>query len=107
MRRRQRPKPSPADLPGFSFHPPLRPPFTSILPLLSSTRTPIFSVDIPSGWDVERGRQTLEKEGEGEGEGGGTVDTFEPQGLISLTAPKEGVREYTGRHWLGGRFIPE
>ena len=35
------------------------------------------------------------------------VETFTPEALISLTAPKEGVKGYKGRHWLGGRFIPE
>lgn len=35
-------------LEGFSFHPPLRDPFTDVLPLLSSTSVPILSVDIPS-----------------------------------------------------------
>lgn len=35
------------------------------------------------------------------------VETFEPEVLISLTVPKEGVKEFAGRHWLGGRFVPE
>ena len=30
---------------------------------------------------------------------------LQPDVLISLTAPKEGVREYKGRHFLGGRFL--
>ena len=34
------------------------------------------------------------------------VETFEPEALISLTVPKMGVRQYKGRHWLGGRFVP-
>ncbi|THH14533.1 hypothetical protein EW146_g5805 [Bondarzewia mesenterica] len=40
---------------GFSFKPPVRAPFDVGLPLLSSSGLPIVSVDIPSGWDVERG----------------------------------------------------
>lgn len=32
--------------------------------------------------------------------------SFEPSALISLTAPKLGVRQYTGKHILGGRFVP-
>lgn len=74
-----------------------------------------MSVDIPSGWDVEKGRVELTRTaGDGgdreeklsvseEGEG---FKWLEPDVLVSLTAPKEGVRSFTGRHFLGGRFIP-
>lgn len=78
---------------GFSFKGPVRAPFDSALPLLSSSKLPIVSVDIPSGWDVEQGNA--------EGVG------LEPDVLVSLTAPKEGVRTYRGRHFLGGRFVPK
>jgi len=27
--------------------------------------------------------------------------------LISLTAPKEGVKDFRGKHFLGGRFVPK
>jgi NAD(P)H-hydrate epimerase len=77
---------------GFSFKPPIRTPFDAALPLLAESGLPIVSVDIPSGWDVEKGNA--------EGVG------LNPDVLISLTAPKEGVRGYTGRHFLGGRFVP-
>jgi len=76
---------------GFSFKPPVRPPFDEALPLLTKSGLPIVSVDIPSGWDVEKGNA--------EGVG------LNPDVLISLTAPKEGVREFKGRHFLGGRFV--
>jgi len=76
---------------GFSFQPPVRSPFDAALPLLARANIPIVSVDIPSGWDVERG------------------DTMglglRPDVLVSLTAPKEGVRAFAGRHFLGGRFV--
>ncbi|THU97125.1 YjeF N-terminal domain-like protein [Dendrothele bispora CBS 962.96] len=78
---------------GFSFKPPIRAPFDSVLPLLTESKLPIVSVDIPSGWDVEKGNA--------EGVG------LQPDVLISLTAPKEGVRQFGGRHFLGGRFIPK
>jgi NAD(P)H-hydrate epimerase len=78
---------------GFSFKPPVRAPFDEALPLLSSSRLPIVSVDIPSGWDVEKGNA----------EGVGLL----PNVLISLTAPKEGVKDFRGRHFLGGRFVPK
>ncbi|KAG9315867.1 YjeF N-terminal domain-containing protein, partial [Chiua virens] len=77
---------------GFSFKGPVRAPFDEVLPLISSSRKPIVSVDIPSGWDVERG----------DAEGIGIMADV----LVSLTAPKEGVRFFKGRHFLGGRFVP-
>ncbi|GBE84975.1 NAD(P)H-hydrate epimerase [Sparassis crispa] len=76
---------------GFSFKPPVRAPFDTALPLISSSGLPIVSVDIPSGWDVEKGNA--------EGVG------LNPDVLISLTAPKEGVRHFAGKHFLGGRFV--
>jgi len=91
---------------GFSFKPPVRAPFDEVLPLLTKSKLPIVSVDIPSGWDVERGRPSdplLGTSGSGENK----VDALDPDVLISLTAPKEGVRKYTGRHFLGGRFVPK
>jgi len=76
---------------GFSFKGPVRAPFDAALRLLSDSKLPIVSVDIPSGWDVERGNI--------EGVG------LDPDVLVSLTAPKEGVRAFKGRHFLGGRFV--
>ncbi|KAJ7741308.1 YjeF N-terminal domain-containing protein [Mycena metata] len=77
---------------GFSFKGPIRAPFDAALPLLSTSRLPIVSVDIPSGWDVEAGNEA--------GVG------LNPHVLVSLTAPKEGVRLFRGQHFLGGRFVP-
>jgi len=77
---------------GFSFKPPVRAPFDAVLPLLAASKKPIVSVDIPSGWDVEAGNAS--------GVG------LNPDVLVSLTAPKEGVRAFKGRHFLGGRFVP-
>ena len=78
---------------GFSFKPPVRAPFDDALKLISASGLPIVSVDIPSGWDVERGNA--------EGVG------LNPDVLVSLTAPKEGAKYFTGRHFLGGRFVPK
>jgi NAD(P)H-hydrate epimerase len=77
---------------GFSFKPPVRAPFDAALPLIARANLPIVSVDIPSGWDVERG--------DADGLG------LHPDVLVSLTAPKAGVRQFAGRHFLGGRFVP-
>jgi NAD(P)H-hydrate epimerase len=76
---------------GFSFKPPVRAPFDAALSLITKSHLPIVSVDIPSGWDVEKGNAA--------GVG------LDPDVLISLTAPKEGSREFKGRHFLGGRFV--
>jgi hypothetical protein len=40
---------------GFSFKPPARAPFITVLNEFKKTSKPILSVDIPSGWDVEQG----------------------------------------------------
>ncbi|KAH9969854.1 YjeF N-terminal domain-like protein [Russula dissimulans] len=97
---------------GFSFKPPARAPFDAALPLIARSGLPIVSVDVPSGWDVERGEL-----GAGAGAGAGAAsgpggegppspDVLYPDVLLSLTAPKEGVRGFVGRHFLGGRFVP-
>ena len=78
---------------GFSFKPPVRPSFADLLRALSGTKTPVASVDVPSGWDVEKGDVS----------GAGLM----PALLISLTAPKVCSRHFEGRfHYLGGRFVP-
>ena len=78
---------------GFSFKPPVRPSFADLLRALSGTKTPVASVDVPSGWDVEKGDVN----------GVGLM----PALLISLTAPKVCSRHFEGRfHYLGGRFVP-
>ncbi|KAH9999665.1 YjeF N-terminal domain-containing protein [Russula compacta] len=97
---------------GFSFKPPVRAPFDVALPLIARAGLPIVSVDIPSGWDVELGdalsAEDKDKDkGEEEGAGASAVVALYPDVLVSLTAPKEGVRQFVGRHFLGGRFMPK
>ncbi len=97
---------------GFSFTGNIRPPFDAIIQVpsfsclgtphrvlnvteqaLRESSLPIVSIDIPSGWDVERGNI--------DGQG------LEPEMLISLTYPKECAKAFKGpHHFLGGRFIP-
>ncbi|PRP81102.1 apolipoprotein A-I-binding protein-like, partial [Planoprotostelium fungivorum] len=78
---------------GFSFSGEVRAPFDKVIENLKKTKTSIASVDIPSGWDVEKGN---------------TIGSFEPQLLISLTAPKICARQITSaRHFVGGRFVPK
>jgi NAD(P)H-hydrate epimerase len=96
---------------GFSFRPPVRAPFDVALPLISRAGLPVVSVDIPSGWDVERGDAADDEDSEGrQGRGSrnsnaSRVVALRPDVLVSLTAPKEGVRKFAGRHFLGGRFV--
>lgn len=91
---------------GFSFAPPVRAPFDAILDALAEASTPVVSVDMPSGWNVEKGRQELFTQPDANGDSR-TVKTIDPEVLVSLTVPKEGAREFRGRHWLGGRFVPD
>lgn len=89
---------------GFSFKGDLRAPFDKIIKVrtviylfqdlsaLDKTKTKIISVDIPSGWDVEKGN---------------IHSSFTPDMLVSLTLPKVGVQTYSGLHYLGGRFVPK
>jgi len=81
---------------GFSFNASdgVRPPYDSMLKRLRTTAVPIAAIDVPSGWDVEKG-DTL------------ALGVAMPDTLISLTAPKRCAALFTGRkHFLGGRFLP-
>lgn len=81
---------------GFSFNGVPREPFASILTQMMNAQSmchiPIVSVDVPSGWNVD--------EGDVSGLG------FLPEVLISLTAPKLCSKNFQGRHFCGGRFLP-
>lgn len=82
---------------GFSFKPPIREPFNSILNKLANVddKIVIVSVDIPSGWDVDQGPIT-----------GGNIN---PSVLVSMTVPKPCSAYIDGTktsHYVGGRFIP-
>jgi len=68
----------------------VRAPFDIALPLITKSGKPIVS-----RWDVEKGKVR--------GKGGG----LDLDVLVSLTAPKEGMRGFRGRHFLGGRFVPK
>lgn len=78
---------------GFSFKGEVRDPYQEIIGIFEKTTKPIVSVDIPSGWDVETGPTEHVK--------------FQPNVLVSLTAPKQCLSHFKGkRHFLGGRFVP-
>lgn len=79
---------------GFSFTGDVRAPFDGILETLRKIKIPTVAIDIPSGWDVEKGDVT--------GKG------LQAETLISLTAPKLCAEHWNGKyHWLGGRFVPK
>eukprot|EP01083_Nonionella_stella_P139277 424553_1 len=82
---------------GFSFKgtAPREPYATAIanmVQLQKIQKSILVSVDVPSGWDVDGGDLT------------GT--NFSPDVLVSLTAPKLSSKKFTGRHFVGGRFLP-
>ncbi|XP_068630484.1 NAD(P)H-hydrate epimerase [Battus philenor] len=80
---------------GFSFKPPVRDELKPALDVLIDGGLPVCSVDIPSGWDVEKGPDSNK--------------ALKPALLISLSAPKLCAKpEFIGsaKHFLGGRFLP-
>lgn len=74
---------------GFSFQGPTRQPYTDIISTFASSKVPVVSVDIPSGWEVDSGDVHH--------------TNFVPKAVVSLTAPKLCMRNYTGLHFVGGR----
>ncbi len=77
---------------GFSFAGEIREPFLSILQAMGKSGVPIASIDIPSGWDVDKGD---------------VHGLFTPEILVSLTLQKKCAEKFKGAHYLGGRFVPE
>ncbi|CAF1050601.1 unnamed protein product [Adineta steineri] len=81
---------------GFGFSGEIREPFGGILKELKQLEktTPIISIDVPSGWDVEKGAINN--------------DSIQPECVISLTAPKICMQNFQGKyHFIGGRFVPK
>ncbi|KAL9601606.1 MAG: hypothetical protein Q9219_002440 [cf. Caloplaca sp. 3 TL-2023] len=73
----------------------VREPFAAVITALENTKVPVMAVDAPSSWRIEDGPP---KSGPGA--------KFNPEYLISLTAPKPLVSHFQGRHFVGGRFLP-
>ncbi|ODV84963.1 hypothetical protein CANARDRAFT_222380 [[Candida] arabinofermentans NRRL YB-2248] len=80
---------------GFSFHPPIRQPFDSLISQMIQSHKKIVAVDVPSGWDVDEG-PVIEQ-----------IKNYQPDLLVSLTAPKPCSLKLAdkSRHFVGGRFI--
>lgn len=68
----------------------IKEPYSGILITLKQVKIPIASVDVPSGWDMEEASE----------------DGINPEVLISLTAPKKCATNFSGKHFLAGRFLP-
>jgi hydroxyethylthiazole kinase-like uncharacterized protein yjeF len=80
---------------GFSFKGnSLKEPFDRVIGVMKQcNKCPIMAVDVPSGWDVDKGN----------------IHRLGPDNvsaLISLTVPKLCAKEFNGIHYLGGRFVP-
>jgi NAD(P)H-hydrate epimerase len=81
---------------GFGFSGEIREPFGKILQEMKQLEKtiPIISIDVPSGWDVEKGPINN--------------NSIQPECVISLTAPKICMKYFQGKfHFLGGRFVPK
>lgn len=74
---------------GYSFKGPVREAYKPVIAAMASTKSPVVSVDVPSGWDVDRGDTHGTK--------------FKPSAVISLTVPKLCMVDYQGAHYVGGR----
>ena len=77
---------------GFQHDRPVRAPFDTCLSFLTSTKVPVVAVDVPSGWSVD---------------GDNSNHAYQPNILISLTAPKPCAESFKGTHYIGGRFVPD
>jgi len=79
---------------GFSFSGEVREPFPAVIHGFRDAKVPVLAVDAPSSWNIEDGPPN-----DGPGQG------YNPEALISLTAPKPLVKWFKGRHFVGGRFL--
>jgi NAD(P)H-hydrate epimerase len=70
----------------------VREPFGPVIEALAKSTVSVTSVDAPSSWNIESGPPES-----------GPGKDFNPEALVSLTAPKPLVKWFKGRHFLGGR----
>lgn len=79
---------------GFSFSGEVREPFPAVIKALAESKIPVFAVDAPSSWNIDGGPPD-----------DGPGKDYNPDALISLTAPKPLVKWFKGKHFVGGRFV--
>lgn len=74
-------------------------PYWKVFEMLISTRRPIASIDVPSGWDLTTGPRPIDR----------AAATFiKPELLVSLGAPKLCSRMFAGGfHFVAGRHLPQ
>ncbi|SOS81422.1 pyridoxal 5'-phosphate synthase, putative [Plasmodium sp. gorilla clade G1] len=78
---------------GFSFKGEPRKPFDEIIQMINNSNKVVVSVDVPSGINIDSGLSTN--------------SLFINSDMnISLMLPKQGLKNYKKKHYLGGRFIP-
>ncbi|XP_048415857.1 yjeF N-terminal domain-containing 3 isoform X2 [Stegostoma tigrinum] len=77
---------------GLSDEAGLKELYTNILATMKHVKIPIISIDVPSGWDVEKGN----------------TEGINPAVLVSLAAPKKCATQFSGKfHFLAGRYLPD
>jgi NAD(P)H-hydrate epimerase len=96
---------------GFSYHGSQpREPYGSIISnmiLMQQLHDSIIvSVDVPSGWDVDGGTPSPPLPTTTTTTTNNNNYYLNPNVLISLTAPKLASKNFIGRHFVGGRFVP-
>lgn len=85
---------------GFSFKPPVKEELQPAMKYLLETKSPVCSVDVPSGWPIDGFDDDLQASNGSE--------FVQPDCLVSLMAPKICSKQFRGKnHWLGGRFCPD
>ncbi|SCO93975.1 pyridoxal 5'-phosphate synthase, putative [Plasmodium malariae] len=78
---------------GFSFKGEPRTPFDALIEMINNCKKPVVSIDVPSGTNIDSGDTTSSL-------------FVHSEMNISLMLPKEGLKNYQKKHYLGGRFIP-
>ncbi|WBY59948.1 pyridoxal 5'-phosphate synthase [Plasmodium yoelii yoelii] len=78
---------------GFSFSGEPRSPFDALISMINNSKKEVVSIDVPSGTNIDKGAKDVKL-------------CVESEMNISLMLPKEGLRNYTKKHFLGGRFLP-
>ncbi|SBT80340.1 pyridoxal 5'-phosphate synthase, putative [Plasmodium malariae] len=78
---------------GFSFKGEPRTPFDELIEMINNCKRPVVSIDVPSGTNIDSGDTTSSL-------------FVHSEMNISLMLPKEGLKNYQKKHYLGGRFIP-
>lgn len=75
----------------------IKPPFKSIIDSFIYTKAKIVSIDVPSGWEVDKEFDYTTN----------SSSIFVPNTLISIGLPKICSFGFMNSHYLGGRFIPD